>query len=151
VNVARTFFIAGIIQGSMLAQGIHSQDYRRDLRRLLRDRFPDDLVYCPFEHHPASLEYDDTTARETFLELMRRAGEADVLVAFVPEASMGTAIELWQAYHGGAWVYAVSPLTTNWAVRYLADRVFEDLAAFQRFVVSGELAAEIASPPRRGL
>ena len=30
--------------------------------------------------------------------------EVDVVIAFVPEASMGTAIEMWEAYqHGGLW------------------------------------------------
>jgi hypothetical protein len=149
VHVRRTFFIAGIIQGSLAEADIHRQDYRRRLRRLLRERFPDDEVYCPFEQHPDSIGYDDAQGRRTFHKLMRLAGEADVLVAYVPAASMGTAIELWRAHHGGAWVLTISALTTNWVVRFLSDRIFADLDEFERFVRSGRLAELISrSPPR---
>ena len=147
--MGRTFFIAGIIQGSLHGKDIHGQDYRERLRELLRERFPEDVVYCPFEEFPESVEFDEAKARATFMELMRRAGEADVLIAFLPQASMGTAIELWRAYHAGTWVFAVSEMNTNWVVRFLADEIFPDLETFEQFVRSGELAERIAQPPRR--
>jgi len=143
-----TFFVAGIIQGSLTDPAIHSQDYRERIVGLLRQAFPDDEVYCPIENYPDSLAFAEQAARETFFGLMERAGEADVLVAFVPEASMGTAIEMWQAHRNGRVVIAISPMTVNWAVRFLADVVLPDIEAFEACVRSGDLARMLES---RGL
>lgn len=143
-----TFFVAGIIQGSLTDPTIHSQDYRERIVGVLRQAFPDDEVYCPIENYPDSLTFAEQAARETFFGLMERAGEADVLVAFVPEASMGTAIEMWQAHRNGRVVIAISPMTVNWAVRFLADVVLRDIEAFEACVRSGDLARLLES---RGL
>lgn len=140
-----TFFVAGIIQGSLKEAEIHSQSYRERIVGLLREAFPDDEVYCPIESYPNSLAFSDDDAQATFLGLMARAGEADVLVAFVPEASMGTAIEMWQAHRRGRLIVTVSPLSLNWAVRFLSTALLPDIEAFERYVGSGELARLIAS------
>jgi len=140
-----TFFVAGIIQGSLTDPTIHSQDYRERIVGLLRQAFPDDEVYCPIENYPDSLTFAEQAARETFFGLMERAGEADVLVAFVPEASMGTAIEMWQAHRNGRVVIAISPMTVNWTVRFLADVVMPDIEAFEACVRSGDLARLLES------
>ena len=143
-----TFFVAGIIQGSLRDEAIHPQSYRERIVGLLRSTFPEAEVYCPIETYPNSLEFSDEKARSTFLGLMERAGQADVLVAFVPEASMGTAIEMWQAHQQRHVVIAISPMAVNWVVRFLSTVVLPDIEAFERFVRSGDLARLLAS---RGL
>jgi len=135
-----TIFLAGIIQGSLKDRSIHAQTYRDGLLGLLRATFPGLEVYCPIENYPESLSFSDETARATFLGLMARAAEADVLVAYVPEASMGTAIEMWQAHSRGRVVVAISPMAANWAVRFLSTVVLPDSAAFEQFVRSGDFA-----------
>ena len=140
-----TFFVAGIIQGSLTEPSIHSQSYRERIVGLLRAAFPEAEVYCPIENYPQSLEFSDADARSTFFGLMERAGEADVLVAFVPEASMGTAIEMWQAHRRGRVVVTISPMAVNWAVRFLSDILLPDIAAFERYVRSGELGRLLES------
>jgi len=140
-----TIFVAGIIQGSLQDRSIHGQSYRDRLVGLLRATFPEVTTYCPIENYPNSLDFSDATARETFFGLMERAGAADVLVAYAPEASMGTAIEMWQAHRNGRLVITVSPMAANWAIRFLSDVVLPDIAAFERFVGSGELARLLAA------
>ncbi len=135
---ATSIFLAGIIQGS-LANGIHPQDYRAELTALLKAHLPDAEIYDPFQEHPQSLSYGESQGRRVFFELMARAGASDVLIAFVPEASMGTAIELWNAHRAGVLVICISPLQGNWAVRFLADVLLPDLPAFRAFVASGDL------------
>lgn len=149
-----TIFVAGIIQGSIRGSAIHQQDYRERIVGLLRAEFPDVAVYCPIENYPNSLEFPDEVARRTFFGLMDRAGRADVLVAYVPEASMGTAVEMWQAHGQGRLVIAISPLATNWAVRFLSHTVLPDIEAFEQFVRSGDFAQlldakGIIAPPAR--
>ena len=134
-------FIAGIMQGSRTDSGIVAQSYRQELTQILRDHVPGVEVVDPIELHPDSVSYSPERARRTLVDLAEEAGRVDALVAYVPAASMGTAIEMWQAYRGGLPVYAISPLTSNWVVRSLSTRVFPDIAAFQAFVVSGGLRA----------
>jgi len=130
-------FLAGIIQGSIAEKRIHSQDYRFRVIDAL-ECLPDAEVLDPISDHPNSLEYSARKSRDVFFELMRRAGEIDVLVAFVPEASMGTAIEMWEAWRSGALVVAITPMAVNWSIRFLTHRVYTTLEEFEAAASNGE-------------
>lgn len=136
-----TFFLAGIIQGSLTDDTMHAQDYRARIKAAITRAAPDAEVYCPIEHHPESLAFDDDHARSVFFDLMARAGKADVVVAFAPEASMGTAIEMWNAHRAGRVVLTVTPMATNWVVKFLSDRLFETLDDLEAFLAGDGLDA----------
>ncbi len=138
-------FLAGIIQGSLVEPTIHHQDWREPIKRALAEHLPAADVYCHFSQHPTSITYDLPKIRETFADGNRRAGECDLLIAFVPSASMGTAIEMHEAFAGGAAVVTVTPLSANWVIRAYSDRILLDLAAFEALAASGELADLVAS------
>ena len=133
-------FIAGIMQGSRSDGGIDAQDYRREIARIVRRHVSGVEVLDPLELHPDSVGYSPEQAKQTLLELIELAGRADVLVAYVPSASMGTAIEMWNAYQRGVRIYTISPLAGNWVVRSLSERVFPDIGAFAAFVAGGGLS-----------
>ena len=137
-------FLAGIIQGSIREKRIHGQDYRKELRDILAEHAPEAEVFCPFDHHPNSIEYSPGKGRTTFLQLLDIARESDALVAFLPEASMGTAIEIWEAHKAGRPVVSISPMRENWAVKFLSDEILPDLEAFRAWVAQGGLEALIA-------
>jgi len=63
--------------------------------------------------------------------------EIDALLAFVPEASMGTAIEMWEAHQHGAAVLTISPLSHNWAVKFLSHALYADEDQFVAALESG--------------
>ena len=132
-------FLAGIIQGSIREKRIHGQDYRKDLREILAKHVPDAEVFCPFDHHPNSIEYSPGRGRTTFLQLIDIARASDALVAFLPEASMGTAIEIWEAHKAGRAVVSISPMRENWAVKFLSDEILPDLESFKAWLAQGEL------------
>jgi len=132
-------FISGIMQGSRIDGKIDSQGYRYEIARMLRCHVPEVDVLDPFELHPDSVTYGPEQAKQTLLELFALAGQVDALVAYVPSASMGTAIEMWSAYQSSVPVYTICPLADNWVVRSLSKRVFPDMAAFAAFVASGGL------------
>lgn len=135
------FFLAGIMQGSHLGAVLHNQNYRERLKLLLLEHFPGSVVYDPLADHGQSLAYDDTTGREVFYRHNRMCREVDVVIAFVPEASMGTAIEMWEAHeHGRAAVLTISPLAHNWAIKYCSHALFADLEAFEDAVRSGKVS-----------
>ena len=134
-------FIAGIMQGSRRDGNIDIQDYRREITQIVRRYVPGVEVLDPFALHPDSVTYSLEQAKQTLLELVALAGQVDVLVAYVPSASMGTAIEIWNAYQSGVRVCTISPLTDNWVVSSLSECVFPDITTFATFVASGGLSS----------
>jgi nucleoside 2-deoxyribosyltransferase len=136
---ALRIFLSGIIQGSHAGSQLHDQSYREALKRLLHDRLPESEVVCPVELHPNGITYNLDEARAAFFSLVEEAAAADLVVAYLPEASMGTAIEMWQAYHLGRPVLTITPLRHNWVVNLLSRRVFASLEEFAAFVDEGGL------------
>src|SRR4051812_10112622 len=103
-------FLAGIMQGSHLGALLHNQDYRARTRQMLEKHLPGVEIYDPLADHGNSLEYDELQGRSVFFHHTRLASEFDVVLSYIPEASMGTAIEMWQAFQHGRAVLTVSPL-----------------------------------------
>ncbi len=83
------FFLAGIMQGSHLAATLHHQGYRDRLKQLIRQHLPEAEIYDPLADHGRSLDYDETQGRSVFFHHCQMCQEVDVLLAYVPEASMG--------------------------------------------------------------
>jgi hypothetical protein len=137
-------FLAGIMQGSHLGTALHNQDYRAHIKRLLARHLPEAEVYDPRADHTNSLDYDDELGRRVFLHHNRLCSEVDVVLAVVPEASMGTAIEMWQAHCHGRRVVTISPLKHNWAVKFLSDILYADLIEFEEALTTGRLAQQLA-------
>lgn len=128
------------MQGSLADRGMHDQSYRVAIGEVIRARFAEAEIIDPIELHPeGGLNYGPEEAKRTLLELAEEAARADVLIAYLPEASMGTAVEMWQAYRAGKPVFTISPLAENWVVKYLSTRVFPSLGDFESFVAEGEL------------
>jgi len=135
-------FIAGVMQGSRTDERVTDQGYRQFITRVLREHLNEADIIDPWALHPDSENYDARQSHATFMRMNELAGQADVLVAFVPEATMGTAIEMWEAYRARARVFTISPMVDNWVVKLLSTRVFPSLGAFEAYVVSGSLASE---------
>jgi len=132
-------FIAGVMQASRNDDQIHGQDYRTQIEQALRKHIPDILVTDPFGLHPNSVHYGPDKVVDTFKSMTARAADSDLVIAFLPEASMGTAIEMWEAHLAGKRVVAVTPMVHNWVVRITAERVLPDLESLLESIASGEL------------
>jgi hypothetical protein len=132
-------FIAGIMQGSRLDRHIDDQDYRRIITDAILEHHPDVEIVDPNELHPDGVGYDDARAEATLLEMAELAGKADLVVAYAPRASMGTAIEMWEAFRAGIPVVTISLMSANWVVKYLSSVVLPDLRAFRAWVANGGL------------
>jgi len=130
----KRIFIAGVIQGSCKGKDIHSQDYRGRLKALLQKAFPDHEVYCPVENHPNSVEYPLEEVISTFTYHVELVKESDLVVAYLPTASMGTAVELWEAYKKGVKAWVITPMKENWVVRITASEVFESIEELEGYL-----------------
>ena len=133
-------FLAGIMQGSKVAAEIHEQGWREPITRIVERHLPSAEVYCHFSRHPDSIGYGLQEIRTTMTEGLVRAAACDLLIAYIPSASMGTAIEMYDAAKAGAIVLTISPLQANWVIRAYSDRVFPDVEAFEQFLAAGKLA-----------
>jgi hypothetical protein len=137
-------FIAGVMQASSLTKGIVDQRYRSEIRLALLARWPELDVVDPFELHPNSVDYQDVEAKSTLLSLLDLAGSSDLVVAYAPVASMGTALEMYAAFVRNVPVVTISPMVDNWIVRALSRRVFPDLTSFSDFVAGAESPAALS-------
>ncbi|HVP12136.1 MAG TPA: hypothetical protein VMV94_13230 [Phycisphaerae bacterium] len=133
-------FLAGIMQGSFQEMRIVDQSWRDTIKASLARHLPAAEVYCHFEAHPESVTYERPEIVRTLTDGFRRAAECDVLVAYLPSASMGTAIEMYEAARCGAVVLTITPLAVNWVVMVCSDKVFPNMADFEEFLAGGRLA-----------
>ncbi len=132
----RSFFLAGIIQGSNTGKALYNQDYREKIKSILRRHFPDAKIFDPVEKHPDSVNYDYRTAESVFLGYVKLAGDCDCMIAYLPEASMGTAVEMWECHQRGVPVWTISPLKDNWSVKILSTRIFESFDKLESYLQS---------------
>mgnify|MGYP002623014358 CR=1 FL=1 len=133
------------MQGSEVEARLFPQGYRAHLKGILARYLPAAEVYDPLADHAGSLDYAPDDGRRVFLEHNAMCREIDVVLAYLPSASMGTAIEMWQAHQAGRAVITISQLEHNWVVRFLSDAVYPDLDAFEAAARSGQFAAQIES------
>jgi hypothetical protein len=130
----RKIFISGVIQGSSQDNAIHSQEYRKEIRAILADVFPEAEIYDPFDGHENSVDYNDEKGRATFMNHLEHVCNSNLLVAYLPHASLGTAIEIWESHKRGIPVWTISPMKTNWVVRFCSDMIFDDIKSFSDFL-----------------
>lgn len=132
-------FIAGIMQGSRLDRYIDEQEYRRVIAEAILAHVPSVEIVDPNGLHPNGVDYDDVLAKQTLLEMAELAGQADLVVAYAPRASMGTALEMWKAFEAGVPLITISPMAANWVVKHLSDVLLPDLEAFCLWIADGKL------------
>ncbi len=147
-----SFFIAGVIQGSSQDRELYDQDYRGHLARILTAAFPDAAIISPYDLHPNSIDYSLEKGKTTFLDMVKRATQCDVLIAYLPEASLGTAIEMWECVRAQVPIWTISPMKENWIIRFFSQRIFSTMGEFEKFVLSEaneELRGAIGGNDRR--
>lgn len=132
-------FLAGIMQGTRLDNQIDSQLYRKQIAAALQTHVPEATIFDPWALNPNSVAYDDEKARHTFLSMTREAAKADMLIAYLPQPSMGTAMEMWEAFNAGLYIIAVTPLVHHWAVRFTANEILPDLDTLLADIENGRI------------
>ena len=130
-------FLAGIMQGSNDHDGVHAQDYRAFLTGLLAAHVPGVEVFDPWAVYPDSPSYPDEKVKTVLVANIEVAAACDLVIAYLPQASMGTALEMWEAWRAGVPVIAITPLAANWVVRTCAVQRFATLEEFAQAVQAG--------------
>lgn len=135
-------FFSGIMQATRSDNQIEDQDYRVRLRNAFQTCLPDVYITDPWAENPDSVNYAEEQARHTFLSMVRSAKDVDLLVAYIPFASMGSAMEMWQAFENNVYVITISPLIHHWAIRFASHEIFPDLDAFLQLLENGRFTEE---------
>jgi hypothetical protein len=137
-------FLAGIIQGSLADPTIHAQGWRGPVTELLAAHLPEADVYDHFAKHPGGIDYDLPRIRATLAEGNAACAASEVVICWLPEASMGTANEMLLAHEAGRLVLTITPMAPNWVIRAYSDLIFADMAAFEAFVRAGGVQRALA-------
>jgi hypothetical protein len=77
-------FFGGIIQGSNKGSDVHGQDYRHEIRLLIRQYYSDIWIFDPVEGHESSIDYDDDMAKQTFYKNLSELHSSDLVIAYLP-------------------------------------------------------------------
>ncbi|HCR36271.1 hypothetical protein A2130_01350 [Candidatus Woesebacteria bacterium GWC2_33_12] len=129
-----TVFIAGVMQGSK-TEGIHSQDYRTEITNILNKHLKNVEVVDPDKTDPDRLNYNFEQSKKMFFDYCAVAGKVDLLISFLPIASMGSSIEMWNAYQANIPIFTITPMPQNWVIKLLSKEVFSDLEDFDKRVL----------------
>jgi hypothetical protein len=137
-------FIAGVMQGSMTGHGIQGQGYRQVISEGIKIRHPHAEIVDPFSLFPDSPEYGDQRAKQVLFTMADEAASADILLAYLPEASMGTALEMIRAYDNGKTIISITTLEKNWFIRAVSTKILLSLEDFCAWIDQTDLADLIA-------
>jgi hypothetical protein len=127
-------FVAGIMQGSKKEHGILGQDYRRLIYDAIKINHPEAEIVDPLSLFPDSVTYGAQRAKQTLFAMAAEAGSSDILIAYLPSASMGTGLEMIRAYDNGKTIISISPMKTNWFIRAVSAKIFPSLDEFCAWV-----------------
>lgn len=151
------YFLSGVMGGSgtgtTTEAGIkmESQDYRSLIRKAILAADPQAHIIDPLElgeiraaqlypqGTPASKQWtDDSDVRDLFSDVLTAATTCDIIVCYLPCASMGSAIELHEARKAGRQILCIcsEEMTSNWVVRCYSDVVFTSIDAFATYLLS---------------
>ncbi len=139
-------YIAGIMQGSKKGPGIQGQGYRQLIRDALKAYHPDAEIVDPLSLFPDSAEYDAQRASQVLFEMAAKAGASDIVIAYLPQASMGTTLEMIRAYDNGKTIISISPMDKNWLIRAVSAKIFATLDEFCTWARQTDLAELIEAP-----
>jgi len=65
-----------------------------------------------------------------------------------PTASMGTAIEMWEAFRSGKIVITISPMAHNWVVKFCSHLIIESVEQFEQALNDGTIKQLIDNHPQ---
>ena len=146
IAAGSSYFLSGVMQGSKAngdgVEGTVNQDYRQLLKDAILAADPSATIIEPWdlvgaevakmypEGTPQSEMFkDDAHVRQAFEVCVAAAAAATVVVSYLPEASMGSAVEIFKAKVAGRKIIVVAPgsMAQNWVVRSYSDHTFDSI------------------------
>lgn len=123
-------FIAGVMQGNRKDKKIYAQHYRTIITNKLSQVIDHVDVVDPDKTDPDRLTYTHGQAKQMFFKYCNIASKVDLLIAYIPEASMGSAIEMWMAHANNVPIITISPMKSNWVIKLMSSIIYSDIEEF---------------------
>lgn len=132
-------FIAGVMQGNKKNDRIHNQNYRKEIVKAL-GYLTDNLEIIGTSINSSDRsKLTDKQASEIFFNSCFAVRKADVVIVYVPEASMGTAVEMWEAWKNNVPIITISQLKYNWVIKLLSTKLYSTIAELSQGIKAGDL------------
>ncbi len=138
-------FISGVMQGSIKGAGIQEQGYRQRITGIIKNSHPEIEIVDPILMFPGSVGFSEEKAKEVLFHLVATAAEADMIVAYLPEASMGSAMEMLRAFDQGKPIVTISPMNKNWFLLAVSDLIFPSFEALEEWFRQTDLQAWVSA------
>lgn len=132
-------FIAGVMQGNRRDEKINSQHYRKKITKILVSSDSNIEIIDPDITDPNRVNYTNEQATEMFSRYNLIVCSVDLLIAYIPEASMGTAVEMWEAWKNKIPIIAISPLKHNWVIKLFSLKLYPTIGEFAKDFKKGNL------------
>ena len=84
----KKIFLAGIIQWSKNGRVLHNQNYRGNLKSILKRYFPKAKIVDPVEVHPSSAYYQFQKGKRVFHRSIEDCCNSDLMIAYVDRKSV---------------------------------------------------------------
>lgn len=127
--------IVGLMQGNKQS-GIHDQSYRSVIAEALRKVVKEVEIIDPDKDHPGRLTYTFQQSKDMFFDYVNWSTKVDLVIAYIPEASMGTAVEIWEAHKSNVPIITVSTLTTNWVIKLLSTEILPTIDSLLEYITT---------------
>ena len=155
ISSGSSYFMSGVMQGRKAdgdgVEGTVDQDYRRLIKEAVLGADASASIVEPWdlvgalcrELYPADTPQSDmfrenSHVAKAFGMCVEAAAQADVLISYLPEASMGSAVEIHAARSASRTILVVAPgsMSGNWVVRSYADHVFASIEELGAWLVA---------------
>lgn len=158
-------FISGIMQGGAKEMKVSDQSYREGITKILLEYYEDAQIIDPLDFmvtrfgqkqgelfslfqnlnsqnviYKESLPIEALEVTNAFNEIMDLVISSDILIAFLGEkTSMGTAMEIWQAYKNRIPIITITSLKHNLSILSTSTLICETLDDFKEVISSQDI------------
>ena len=129
INSNIMIYVTGILQNSR-SKDLYPQDYRKNIVDAIKETWESAIVQCPIIVGSADNKESLKETVKEFEQQLALLKKANIVVAYIPEPSMGSAIEIYNASLRGKYVVTISPIKTNRVVRMFSHDIYDSIESF---------------------
>ena len=142
-NTAIKIYISGILRGSRENE-FYPQCYRKRIVDIIQKSWESAVVHCPnIKGAVSDTETLKDTAKE-FEQQLSMLKKSNIVVAYIPEASMGCAIEVYNASMRGKYVVTITPMKSNRMIRMFSHEIYDSVDSFEQACLVGKFKKDFA-------
>ncbi len=136
-------FVSGIVHGSRENE-VYPQCYRKRIVDVIEKSWQNAIISCPSIVHSKSSTETLTETVKAFEQQLSLLKKSDIVVAYIPEASMGAAIEIYNASLRGKYVVTITPLQTSRIIKIFSHDIYDSVDSFEQACEIGKFKKDFS-------